>query len=162
DAQCPLSSAPASGRRGGRPAVTRLGVASVSAAIHSPRSLRRARRYSPSVPSRSTASSRRSSGVVSEMRKKPSPLGPYAPPAAALPPPAHDSGPSPSAQVGALVQREDLVADVFRALGREERRRAVPVEAELAVRVVVHDQHTGATRELDHLFEEAVRRDRTR
>ena len=33
-----------------------------------------------SVPSRSTASVSRSSGVVSEIRKNPSPLGPYAPP----------------------------------------------------------------------------------
>ena len=37
-------------------------------------------RQAASCPSRLTASSRRSSGVVSEMRKKPSPLGPYAPP----------------------------------------------------------------------------------
>ena len=65
--------------------------------------------------SRSTASARRSSATVSEMRKKPSPLGPYAPPGDTTTPDSSSTSSQNEAEVVALRHRRP---DVDRALRR--------------------------------------------
>ncbi len=74
---------------------------------------------------------------------------------------ADDRGAAPAGHVVALRQREHLDADLLGARGLEERRRHVTVVGRLAVGVVVHGQDLVAAGELDRLFEQAGRDDRS-
>ena len=73
---------------------------------------------------------------------------------------AEDGRAPPAGHVVALGQREDLDPDLLRARRGQERGGDVPVEGGLRVGVVVHDEHTGLLRELDHAVEEALGHDR--
>ena len=69
---------------------------------------------------------------------------------------------APPGHVPPLRGREDLDPDVLRAGGLEEARRAVAVEADLRVRVVVDDGQVVPARELDCALEIARLHDRAR
>ena len=68
---------------------------------------------------------------------------------------AGDEAGAPARHVPALREREDLDADLLRARRLEEARRAVAVEAELGVGVVVDDDQVVRARELDRALEVA-------
>ena len=122
------------------------GAASAAAATAAATTTLATVRQPASLPRRSTASSRRSSGVVSEMRKKPSPLGPYAPPGR-----DHDGG---LLEHVLAVRRRAVEALRDRRPDVDRRLRRLDVDADLAQRV--DDEVAAARVERVHLALVAV------